>query len=373
MGLKDLQKLKKTSAVEEKIINKPYLVVGCDIFALSFYNQLKNKVGPEKVVLLSNGAFPEGNLFPKGPSSFRGETNQKMFKYLYPHVQISRHQENALFYKDLSWKSFGGRSRPEILKYDEAFYTGGRLDVDWNEIFLDKNKNVAREEIVTTKIKGINKVGESYVVYTQDGSEFHCEHLYFGHSPYSYLQFYLDKKELSSSFIEFCESTKTTAGLFVKYVFPKAHSFMELQETLFIPLSYTHEWGHFIGEFKNKSEIEFLYFLDEEASSEEDVSKAIRLLKKNLEKIFPLFFKNNFLEFISLEEEMSCLKIDDELYQNFLSEKKGREENLFFIGVNAPLGLAQSNANIFEYSPESLNGAVRALYVEAKLLKKFHS
>lgn len=378
MAFKDIHKLKKIAVVEKEIINVPYLVVGKDIFSISLYSDLKTAHGQESVRLLSEDAILKSDLLPKGPSTIRGETNQKIFKTLYPDVAITKCNENSLFYKDMTWKSFGGRSKPEVLKYDEGFFTGERIDPNYEEIF----KNVTHSdeyieslngEAYQVRIKSINRSENGFVVECINGTEFHCEYLYFGLSPYHYLQYYVDKNHLSVPIIEFCESTQTSSALFVKFVFNEV-PLSDIKETLFIPLSYTHDWGHFIGEFKqvdNHQEIEFMHFLEDQLMSEEDVSRVIRLLKKSMEKIFDNFLKIKSAEYIALEQEIGCLKIDDQGFEKSLELNILETHNLFFIGINAPIHSSQRVNASFEYSPETLNGVVRALFIHNNHTKKF--
>ena len=378
MAFKDLHKLKKINVIEKETINVPYLVVGKDIFAISLYSDLKAAHGPENVRLLSQDEILKSDLLPKGPSSIRGETNQRMFKDLFPDVTITKCNENALFYKDMTWKSFGGRSKSEALKYDEGFYTGDRIDPNFEEIFksIRHDEEFIAEvssEAYQLRIKAIRKLEEGYVVECINGTEFHCEKLFFGLSPYHYLEFFTEKSQLSASFIEFCESTKTSSAVFVKFVFEDA-PLSDIKETLFIPLSYTHEWGHFIGEFRTVNgvqEIEFMHFMEDHLMSEEDVSRIIRLLKKNMEKIFDNFLKIKVREFISLEQEIGCLKIDDTGFHKSVEEQKDSMKNLFFIGINAPITEQQRVHDQFEYSGETLNGVMRGLVIQTNHTKKF--
>lgn len=376
MAFKDIHKLKKIAVVEKENISVPYLIIGKDIFTLSLYKQLKDLHGPQNVRLISEDEILQSDLLPKGPSSIRGEANGQILKGLYPEVVFSEISSNALFYKDMTWKSFGGRSKSEALKYDEEFYTGPRLDMDWRAVFNNLG-NVhdylaeVNQESYQVKLKGIKRSeSNGFSVECINGTEFHSEYLYFGQSPYHYLELYTEKNQLSDAFIEFCESTKTSSALFVKFVFEKPLS--DMKETLFIPLSYTHDWGHFIGEFKEeegKQEIEFMHFMEDDVMSEEDVSRTIRLLKKNMEKIFENFLKIKAHEFIILEQELGCLKIDDSLFMKSLEGSKNEMKNFSFIGVNAPIDREQCVQNTFEYSKEGVSGVARGLIVQASLQK----
>ncbi|RPJ78883.1 MAG: hypothetical protein EHM20_02810 [Alphaproteobacteria bacterium] len=384
MAFKDLHKLKKIVEVQKEYIQVPHLVVGKDIFALSIYKSLQQKYGKENVRLLSEDAILKSDLLPKGPSTVRGESNQKIIQELYPQSIVSTGTEQAMFYKDMTWKSFGGRSKSEALKFNEEFFTSPRFNIDATKIFpeLENAESFVGEinaEAYQVRLKSIHRSGDGFKVECLNGSEFECEKLYFGQSPYQYLNFYSNKNELADAFIEFWESTKTPSALFVKFVFEKPIT--DMQQTLFIPLSYTHDWGHFVGEFnetKNTTyndiiaaqEIEFIHFLDEDHTSEEDVSRVIRLLKKSLDKIFEKYSKINSREYIVLEQEIGCLKIDNDLFVKTLSEGKGDSTNLFLLGINAPIVDTQCEDTSFEYSKNAVDIMARGLLVHSIVSKK---
>lgn len=378
MAFKDLHKLKKIVEVQKEFIQIPHLVVGKDIFALSIYKALTEKYGKDKVRLLSEDAILKSDLLPKGPSTLRGPANQQIIQNLYPEAVIDAGTEQAMFYKDMTWKSFGGRSKSEALKFNEEFFTSTRFNIDAAKIFPELN-NAAEfiaeinSEAYQVRIKSIIRSGDGFKVECLNGTEFECEKLYFGQSPFQYLHFYAQKNELSDSFIEFCESTKTPSALFVKFVFDKPLT--DIKETLFIPLSYTHEWGHFVGEFNQSEnnegqEIEFIHFLDEDQASEEDISRIIRSLKKNMEKIFDKFSKLNSREYIVLEQEIGCLKIDNDLFAKSLNNDKNESKNLFLLGINAPIVDTHCEDASFEYSKNELDILARALLVHSILIKK---
>ena len=142
-----------------------------------------------------------------------------------------------------------------------------------------------------------------------------------------------------------------------------------------MPLSYTHDWGHFVGEFKDieidnpeiKDEFSpkkikfqranFVTFMDIGHTSEDDISKKIRLLKKILEKIFgenATYFRS---EFIKLSPDSGCLNIDDSAGNNALKEYS----QLQFFGFNAPLKHSSEGLELCEDSRERLSFLARAL------------
>lgn len=380
MAFKDLHKLKKVVVVEKEFIEVSHLVVGKDIFALTIYKALQEKYGKEKVRLLSEDPILKSDLLPKGPGTVRAMANQQVMKNLFGDAVVFEGTEMAMFYKDMVWKNFGGRSKSEALKFNEEFYTTPRLDIDLKKLFpelstSDEFLTTVNQEAYQVKLKAIKRSEDGFSVECLNGTEFKCDKLYFGQSPAQYLEFYTNKNELSDTFIQFCESTHTPSALFVKFVFEKPIT--DLKETLFIPLSYTHEWGHFVGEFsmvgdetKTEQTIEFIHYIDEDASSEEDVSRIIRSLKKNMEKIFEKFSKTKASEYIVLEQEIGCLKIDDSLFAKVYDSGKDEAKNVFFLGINAPIVDAQGATESFEYSKEGINMLARAMLVNSILLKK---
>lgn len=362
MAFKDLHKLKKIQEVQKENVETEYLVLGHDSFAISIFKKLVDKFGEEKVRLLSQEKFELKDLSPKGPSGVRGEDNINCVKHL---LHPGLYQEVNLpsqFYKDMQWKIFGGRSKSEALKFHEEHFTQGRIDLNYQELFPHfKDENFLpwlNNHAYAVKIKSIYFNDDKYIVECVNGTEFTASHLISGITPYEFLNLYKNKNELTDKFIEFCESTISPSALFVKFEYKKPLT--DLKETLFIPLSYTHEWGHYIGEFTTKDEfqsVDFVHFIDKDHMTEEDVSRIIRGIKKNLEKIFQQPKNIPVKEYISIEDASGCLKIDDELYKTVGSKFK----NLNFIGTCAPVQVAMNGDNSSAYSLLMVNYEARAL------------
>lgn len=364
MAFKDIHKLKKIVEIQKEFIDVPHLVVGKDMFAVAMYRDLVMKYGAASVRLLSEDEILASDSMIKGPGTIRGEENKKVIHDLFPESIVTKIEKPSIFYKDMAWKAFGGRSKPEALKFDEEFFTSTRFEIPLPEI-----PNI--EDSYQVKIKSIAKKENRFLIECINGTEFSSEKLYFGKSPYHYMHLFSDKSALSDKFIQFCESTQTSSALVVKFVFEKPLS--DIEETMFIPLSYTHEWGHFVGEFKtinDKQTVEFIHFIDEDQTSEEDISRTIRLLKKNLEKIFEKFLTLKMEEYIAIEHEIGCLEIDDNSYDMCLESDKKNTDNLFFIGINAPIANAHCAESMCEYSAKDVSFLARGLLVQKLLQNK---
>lgn len=380
MAFKDIHKLKKIVEVEKEHIIVDHLVVGKDVYAVHLYLELKEKYGEKNVRLLSEDKVSANDLYFKGPSKIRGQKNIEKIKELYPNIEFNEMASSAIFYKDLAWKSFGGRSKPEAFKYDEEFYTKARIDIDETALFSwitreEKFYTDLNESSYHVKVKSIDYKDSKFFVECINGTEFESSKLYFAKSPSMFLKLFLNSSlsKLTNSFIQFAEKTRSVSVLNLKYVFDKPLS--DILETMFIPLSYTHEWGHYIGEFRaedKKSTAHFLHFIDEDHTSEEDVSRIIRGLKKSFEKIFENFSKNNFSEYIFLEDENACLNIDDQMYFSSVLERDIFNSSLFFIGENAPVERAGCDTESFDDSREGLSHTARALAAHKNVVKNLN-
>jgi len=371
MAFKDLHKLKKIAEIEKEEIEINYLVLGNDIFSLEIFSQLETKYGTDKVRLLSEDKLIRHSLFVKGPSTIRGESNKKIFKHYFSSLECVDKNEPSLFFKDLTWKPFFGRSKSEALLHDEHYFTSGAISFDQESIFTfltDEYLASVNERAYQVKVKSIDFENEYYIVECINGTIFKVRNLYFGKSPWQFVHLFKSKNKLNDQLIQACESTQASAAMFLKFCFSKPVT--DEQNTLFIPLSYTHDHGHFIGEFKkfsqggvNGSIVEFLHYIDVDQTSEEDVTKIIRQLKRSVEKIFDNIFKNNYQEFISIERDLGCLKIDDILFQGSLSLLSNEHRKMVFIGKNAPINVDQLAQFKVEDSDGKVSQFARAYHV----------
>ena len=86
---------------------------------------------------------------------------------------------------------------------------------------------------------------------------------------------------------------------------------------MFLPVSLTHEQGHFIGDVKKinekKSQFSFVHFIDPNEVNEEHIGRLIKNLKRQLEKIFELKRGMFGEDVIALSPIGIAKTIDDEL------------------------------------------------------------
>ena len=371
MAYKDIRKLKK---IEDKKVERKFvrhMVFGADLFALRLYKRLIEKHGSSEVGFFSFVDPKLENFSFKGPSLLRGEENIRVLRDQLPDSVFNGDELGpSKFYKEMKLRKFGGRSKPEKLLWSEEFFTSPRVKLNEAEFIkyldldsLEENffqSFIHLNPVAIGRYKSDDLIEDAnWKIDCSDGTEILCTHMYWGEAPAKFLELIEDKKILTDRQIEFFESTQTPCSLYVKFLFDD--KITDREETIFIPLSYTHEWGHFIGEFNKESnfkEVEFFSYVDKNDANEDDVAKKIRLLKKGLERVFEGSASINNREFITLWDESLCLNIDDSLYP-FEEKNLG---HVHFFGVQAPLQNDQENENYHQ-----LSGMARGLLVEKRL------
>lgn len=340
MSYSDLKKLKKEEVKETSRVDTKYLIVGGDMFSLATFDFLLKSMDAADIKILTKEKLSADNAQFTGPGILRGDSNIKFVEDFYDYAEVKRRDVVSSFYKDLKFKPFGGRSKSEKLMWGEEFFTTPKADYDLkkifsfleNETFFSTANNSKMDNIPAKVFKDEGK----WVVECTNGTQIYCEKIFWCESPWKLYNEYDKKEELSNGFIEYIEQTKTPCALHIKLIFDKFVT--EKEETLLIPLSYTHEWGHFMTEFSTYNEetktqeANFLSFIDINQTNEEDISKKIRLLKRNLEKIFPKIKEISFKEFIILTENTHSLNFDD----SFTLEGEEVLENIHFVSSNAP-------------------------------------
>ena len=365
MGIRALQALKKEQKTEVQTVFIKNLVIGEDLFAMDLLLSLKEKYGSENVSLLSFKTLTENDLHLMGPSLLRGENNIKQLQKLYPDVHLNKVEVASSFFKEGSFKGFDGRAKSETLLWGEEAFVDNRVDINEKELFpFLKEENVFEKikesliEYIPVKLRKATPVDlvepDYFHITCSNGTQLNVENLYWCYSPQHFLDLYANKNELSDEFMEFCEETKAPSTLHIEMVFEKPIA--DNNETVFLPLSYTHEWGHFIGEFApmesdgGKQREKFMTFVDTDSTNEEEISKKIRLLKRQLEKIYEKFKSIPYAEFITLTDKSVCLNFDDFITQRIKKELP----NLFFAGLCAPLEHFEKDESNFEYSSNEL-------------------
>ena len=334
--------LKKEVKEKKSYVELPNLVVGEDIHTLCYIFKRKEEFESSKVI--TSKKLNTADIFGKGYEKIRGEQNIKFCMGSSIKDSLSEEFSSTTFYKDNQFRPFGGRSKNETLQKEEVFFIQkSKKFVFEKELFFLKDSSFwdfINKKSYTGQIKGVNfkEIDSSWTVELLNGTIFSSKNLIWGLPPWKLLSFIENKSSLNNEFIEFCENTKGAFGL--KVLFKLKKKISDMGETFFIPLSLTHEWGHFLGNFFEMNGEHFLelqHYFDPEELSEEEVSRRIKILKRSLEKVFPSFSKALENEYLSIDENAT------QVVDNPLLKDKSKIEGLTFVGENAPLsGLDKS-------------------------------
>lgn len=339
MSFSRLHKLKKVNEVVKKTKKYKFVIVGTGVYSAIAYIKLRNIYEKSDICFISESNISNEFLEELGPAGLRCN-NVEIFKSLFPDTNISKNDLPSVFYKDQRFKSFGGRSKSEKLLFGEKFYTHPGSYVDVYKLLVNDSEKNFFDELIdhsfvnsVTAVKKVNNESElNWSIECINGQHMECEDLIWEDSPYQFYEQVSEKESLADSFIEFCESTKSPCSLFIKYIFDEKVS--NNKETVFLPLSYTNEMGHFIGEFINsetKQTAKFVHFLDKDQSSEDDISRKMKNLKRSLAKIYSEFKKVKKKEYIVVSEKTPSFDMLDSAY------KDEEAQNLRFIGKSSNL------------------------------------
>ncbi len=370
---------KKTETKNERRYRR-YLVLGSDLYALRAFHILQEKFGKDEVALLTDKKLSEEDLRLFGPSSLRGQNDLEMIRKYFPAFEIQAHDKPNLFLKEGEWKAFGGRSKGETLLDGEDHYVSNRVFYKDRDFF---EKTIEQESL--EQLQKLSFIRTAHKIYKQEptdlverahwkvecvgGEVFESEYLIWAYSPERFMRACDTKGAFSPQFIQACEKRDSKCVLYVRLKF--SEKLTEMKETLYIPLSYTHEHGHFIGEFseaEGAQRAEFLHFIDKEQMSEDEVAKRLRHLKKNFEKIFSNFDEQKTRDFVSLTENGGCRKIDNE--ERSFSESDFK--NLFFIGENALFSFVEQHKDLCEDSCRT-TGLTRAVLATELLIRSLET
>ena len=99
-------------------------------------------------------------------------------------------------------------------------------------------------------------------------------------------------------------------------------------------------------------------FIHDDSLSEEEIGKKIRLLKRNVEKVFSNFFSSSeHTEYIRFKQESLSLEVDDQKYQELNQNIKSVD----FVSYSAPFSDFKGLGESLKSSDHKLSGLARAI------------
>lgn len=380
MSFNDILKLKKQkeeSHSETKLYTK-YLVVGKDLFSAKVYTELAKNIEKQNITFLSPEKVESlRDLEWKGPSRARGENMQSLKELIPASEEIEK--TDAIFFKDGKFHPFGSRAKSSPLLEGEEYFKQSTIRFEENGIYPELYNEETQDELLKSIVNcpivsvSFNSSPDDLVepaywtVALSDGREIKTSNLFWGLHPFLLIDLLKNKDSLDRHLIEQFQSLRTKSQISVEFQL-KNVDFEDSNKTWFLPLSQTHDWGHFIGDFytsNDQSVGRFIHFLDEKEVNEDDVAKKLRILKRNFEKILD---KNKEIlgqEYVRFEEYSDCQKINDKAFQELELPFK----NLYLYGNNAPfVNSIEENVN-FEDSASVPSHFVRGLMTTQNVLQ----
>lgn len=299
-----------------------HVILGTDLGAILKLVELKNAYPEDSIRLISPRVITRQMLIENyefGVSQLRSELAvQEIYKKHF-NAKISPLKKDALFYKDGKFHEFGSRAKPMELLPGEEFFTQKGFRISLESLFSEENwMNLDQIIADSLEIRILDSIEKStptdlvdkteWKIDFKDFSTINCEYLYLSQSPQRFLQHLSNKDNMTPELIDACASAKIQTGLSVTWILNR-EVYAE-EQTLFIPQSMTHEWGHFIVEFepfnhtKKQQICHVLFLIHEEEPQTEDLGAKLRLMKRVLDRVFNDFDKSITKEYIRLDEEM---------------------------------------------------------------------
>jgi hypothetical protein len=329
-----LKHFKDSKKGQETLISLTFcenLILGHDLGAILKLVELKKTSSSLKLITsrpLSKQILIE--TFQQSVAPLRSaEVVSEIYKTHYE-AKIQSQQKEAQFYKDGKFHEFQGRAKSMELLSGEDFFVQKGFKVDVESLFSPQDWNgldeILKEHVEIRMIEGIEKTQstdlvqpEEWLVEFKDFHKISCKNLYVSLAPKKFLGYLKKKEDLSPELIHFCSSVEEQGGISVSWALNK--EFFQDEQTLFIPQSMTHEWGHFIVEFERFNHVEntqmchALFLIHEDEPQPEDLASKIKLLKRVLDRVFPRFEEAILQEFIRFDDEMFIDKVKDNLIE----------------------------------------------------------
>lgn len=367
-GIRAFKKLKQESSKELTKAYYKHVVLGENIWAPLAYLKLVKLHGKENVKFISPNHYDKQSILNEVKCNIlklRDENSATILRDKNIHLEIFPKEHNSIFYKDSKFHDFDGRAKPMTLLEDEEYFSpkafamkleGLFSDEEWNN--LDETLTEAQDNKYVSKITVTQPTDlvekTNFVLTTGELDEIHCEKLYYCHSPKSFYKLTSNKSDLNDDIAEYCNALQERVGLTIDFdVDREIHN---TSQTVFLPQSQTHEWGHFIMDFNDYNpstktqNFKAMMFINVDEVNEEELAKKVRLLKRTIERIFPEFQKARVTEHIHFDQEFLIKSSDD--YSS--SYNQNSDTNLIFQGIGAPTTADNGDWNSLLYESRAI-------------------
>jgi hypothetical protein len=202
--------------------------------------------------------------------------------------------QDAKFFKDGEFRSFNGRHKinnchPYLLKFKHKNYQASWFKW-WENTLSDDIKTKLNESLLLGQVKAIFYRDNTWELHTFDHKIIKANRIKWNLSPELFLKLFRHEQQYPKNFLTWCSHFKPLNFLLLQFsVHPKVNE--NLVEGL-IPLTMGTDEGYFLltkqQVSENEENLNLLYVFENSELQEEDVANRIRLMKKQLSKIFGL-------------------------------------------------------------------------------------
>lgn len=354
--LKHFKDIRRDNQSVTLIRHTKHVIVGHDLGAVMKLVELRKAFPDESVKIVSDRPLNRQILLENyqfGVSTLRSPEAVEAIYRKHFNARILPESRDPSFYKDGKFHEFGSRAKPMELLAGENFFAnkGYRAEVasffdaeSWEN--LDAMINEALDFRIFESIEKTEPTDlvdkQEWTLSFKDFTKLTCENLYVSVSPKKFLNFLGNKDAMTAELIDVCSAATTKGAISVTWILGKDYG--QSGQTLFIPQSMTHEWGHFIVEFEqfdhktNQGLCHVLFLVHEEEPQSEDLAAKIKLMKRVLDRVFTDVEKNIKKEFIRFDEEMFVSDIKDQTAEQIAFDYP----TLKFTGQSSPMTSAHA-------------------------------
>lgn len=349
--LKHFKDRKGDSQAQQTTRHAKHVLVGHDLGAILKLIEIRKTHPEDSVKLISPRPLNRQDLIENcefGVSQLRSSAAVENLYRKHFNAKFYPQSKDATFYKDGKFHEFGSRAKPMNILSGEEFFTSRGYKTQLSG-FFDETTWANLDQILSecTDIRIIESIEKStpddlvdkkeWKIQFKDFTSLTCESLYVSISPRKFLSHLQNRDSMTPELVDVCTSVKVQSAICVTWILNK--EIHPDEQTLFIPQSMTHEWGHFIVEFeqfdhqKKEQLCHVLFLIQEEEPQTEDLAAKIKLLKRVLERVFPDIEKSIKKEYIRFDEEMFISDIKD----SSLEQMSFDYPTLKFLGQISPL------------------------------------
>ncbi len=331
--LKHFKDLKKASSELTKTYYSSFAILGQDLGAVLKLLETRRQHPTATVKLISPRIITREFLlenYQNGVAQIRSEESVTAILRKHHNVKLSPQMKDALFYKEGKFHDFHGRAKSMDLLHGESFFTKKGYRLELSSLFAAEEwenlDSILRECQEVRILEAVEKTEPAELVERKewklsfrDFSVLNCENLIVCMSPKKFLNLLQHKEKLSPELIQLCTSVGVQTGITLTWKLSKEiHSD---EQTLFIPQSMTHEWGHFIMDFEAFDHQEgtqtchILFLIHEEEPQTEDLATKIKLMKRVIDRVFPHIEESILKEYIRFDDELLISGVKDDMLE----------------------------------------------------------